>query len=185
MERQEMQADNRKVITIFGTSKAGPGDEVFECAYETGKALARQGFIVANGGYGGTMLAAAKGAREAGGEVIGVTCSAFGRSRANEYITEEIITDSLEQRLSKLVELGDGYVVLAGGTGTLLELAHVWEFKNKGFLDRGKPIIIVGRFWKTLIDLIAEADPDSVGCVQVAAGPTEAVQMLDRCIDDG
>jgi uncharacterized protein (TIGR00730 family) len=177
-------AGHGKVITIFGTAKATPGDEVFQAACEIGAGLAEKGFIVANGGYGGTMLAAAKGAAQAGGEVIGVTCSAFGRSRANEYVTKEIVTDSLQQRLNKLVELGQAYVVLAGGTGTLLELAHVWEFKNKGFLSAGKPIIIVGRFWKALIDLIAEADPDSAGCVQVAAGPTEAVQMLDRCIDD-
>ncbi len=173
-----MQADNRKVITIFGTGKAGPGDEVFECAYETGKALAGEGFVVANGGYGGTMLAAAKGAREAGGEVIGVTCSAFGRSRANEYITEEITTDSLEQRLSKLVELGDGYVVLAGGTGTLLELAHVWEFKNKGFLDEGKPIIIVGRFWKPLMELIAGADSECARCIDVAGDASGVMEIL-------
>ncbi|MHC4721497.1 MAG: LOG family protein [Planctomycetota bacterium] len=178
MERQEMQADNRKVITIFGTSKAGPGDEVFECAYETGKALARQGFIVANGGYGGTMLAAAKGVREAGGEVIGVTCSAFGRTRANEYVTEEITTDSLEQRLSRLVELGDGYVILAGGTGTLLELAHVWELKNKGFLDRDKPIIIVGRFWKPLMELIAGADSECVSCIEIAEDVSGVMEIL-------
>ena len=174
-----------KVITVFGTGKAVPGDEVFQIAFETGKALAEKGFVIANGGYGGTMSAAAKGAREAGGEVIGVTCSAFKRSRANEYVTKEIVTDSLQQRLNKLVELGQAYVVLAGGTGTLLELAHIWEFRNKGFLSADKPIIIVGRFWKALIDLIAEADPDSVRCVQVADGPTEVVQMLDRCIDDG
>jgi predicted Rossmann-fold nucleotide-binding protein len=99
-------------------------------------------------------------------------------------VTKEIVTDSLQQRLNKLVELGAGYIVLAGGTGTLLELAHIWEFKNKGFLAAGKPIIMVDRFWKTLIDLVAEADPDSVGCVQIAAGPAEAVRMLDRCIDD-
>ena len=178
-------AGHGKVITVFGTGKAVPGDEVFQTACEIGAGLAEKGFVVANGGYGGTMLAAAKGAAQAGGKVIGVTCSAFKRSRVNEYVTKEIVTDSLQQRLNKLVELGAGYVVLAGGTGTLLELAHVWEFKNKGFLAAGKPIIIVGRFWKTLIDLIAEADPDSTGCVQVAVGPTEAVQMLDRCIDDG
>jgi uncharacterized protein (TIGR00730 family) len=171
-------AGRAKVITIFGTRKAGPGDEIFECAYETGKALAGEGFVVANGGYGGTMLAAAKGAREAGGEVIGVTCSAFGRSRANEYITEEIITDSLEQRLSRLVELGAGYVVLAGGTGTLLELAHVWEFKNKGFLAEGKPIIIVGRFWKPLMELIAGADSECASCIEVAEDASGVMEIL-------
>jgi uncharacterized protein (TIGR00725 family) len=171
-------AGRAKVITIFGTRKTGPGDEVFECAYETGKALAGEGFIIANGGYGGTMLAAAKGAREADGEVIGVTCSAFGRGRANEYVTEEITTDSLEQRLSKLVELGDGYVVLAGGTGTLLELAHVWELKNKGFLGEGKPIIIVGRFWKPLMELITGIDPECANCIELAEDASEVMVIL-------
>jgi len=178
-------AGHGKVITVFGAGKAVPDDDIFQTACEIGAGLAEKGFVVANGGYGGTMLAVAKGAAQAGGKVIGVTCSAFKRSRVNEYVTKEIVTDSLQQRLNKLVELGAGYVVLAGGTGTLLELAHVWEFKNKGFLDRGKPIIIVGQFWKPLMELITGADPDSVGCVQVAAGPAEAVQMLDRCIDDG
>ena len=106
-----MHDDNRKIITVFGTGKATAGDEVFQAACEIGAGLAEKGFIVANGGYGGTMSAAAKGAREAGGEVIGVTCSAFGRSRANEYVTKEIVTDSLQQRLNKLVELGQAYVV--------------------------------------------------------------------------
>jgi len=177
-------AERGKVIAIFGTGKAMEGDEVFECAYEIGKALAEEGFVVANGGYGGTMLAAAKGAREAGGEVIGVTCSAFRRSRANEYVTEEIVTDSLGQRLEKLVELGAGYVVLAGGTGTLLELAYVWEFKNKGFLPGGKPIIIVGEFWKPLVELIAGADPVCVRDVATAEKARQAVEILGGLIDE-
>jgi len=171
-------AERGKVIAVFGTGKARVGDEAFQSAYEVGKSLAEKGFVVANGGYGGTMLAAAKGAREAGGEVIGVTCSAFRQSRANEYVTKEITTDSLGQRLEKLVELGAGYVVLAGGTGTLLELAYVWEFKNKGFLAGGKPIIIVGRFWEPLMELIAGADPECAGCVEVADGPRQVVEIL-------
>ena len=65
---------SKKIITIFGTSRARPGDSTFTLAYETGALLAKAGFTVANGGYGGTMLAAAKGAAEARGEIIGVTC---------------------------------------------------------------------------------------------------------------
>ncbi|MHC4174601.1 MAG: LOG family protein, partial [Planctomycetota bacterium] len=124
---------NEKTITIFGTSRAGPGDSAYTLAYETGKLLAEAGFTIANGGYGGTMLAAANGAAEAGGTIIGVTCSAFKNNKANEYITREIMTGSLDERLDMLIKLGQGYVVLPGGTGTLLELAKVWELKNKGF----------------------------------------------------
>ena len=65
-----------------------PGDGVFEMAESLGRLLAQNGFTLANGGYGGTMLAAAKGAAAAGGCVIGVTCTAFKRSRANEYVSE-------------------------------------------------------------------------------------------------
>jgi len=171
-------SSDRKVATIFGTSKAHPGDGVFESAMELGRLLASKGFTIANGGYAGTMLASAKGARLEGGEVIGVTCSLFGRGRANEYLTREISTDSLHERLRTLVALGSAYLVLPGGTGTLLELADVWELKNKCFAGANKPIIIVGDFWDDLIGLMKQADPGCADCVSVADGPRRAVEML-------
>ena len=82
------------------------------------------------------------------------------------------------ERLNKLVELGNGYVVLDGATGTLLELACIWELKNKGFNSTDKPIIIVGQFWKGLVDLIGRIDAGSVGCVQTVDTPIEAVEMI-------
>ncbi len=167
-----------KIITVFGTSKAVPEDSVFELAETLGRLLAENGFTLANGGYGGAMLAAAKGAATAGGTVIGVTCTAFKRGRANEYVTEEISTSCLSERLAKLIELGDAFVVLPGGTGTLLELADVWEHKNKGFADADKPIILIGAFWAPLIAMMAEADPDSTRRIVCAATAEEAVAKL-------
>ena len=169
---------SEKIVTIFGTSRAGAGDAIFTLAMEMGRLLAQGGFTIANGGYGGTMLAAAKGAAEAGGEIIGVTCSAFKSSKANEYVTREIITDSLDERLDTLVKLGQAYIVLPGGTGTLLELAKVWELKNKGFLNTDKPIILLGGFWKPLVELIATDDADSKRYVIPADEPKQAVQMI-------
>ena len=167
-----------KIITIFGTSRAAAGDAIFEPAMETGGLLAQAGFTIANGGYGGTMLAAAKGAAEAGGEIIGVTCSAFKSRKANKYVTREIVTGSLDERLDTLVKLGQAYIVLPGGTGTLLELAKVWELKNKGFLKADKPIILLGGFWKPLVELIATDDADSISYVKMADGPKQAVEMI-------
>ncbi len=169
---------DKKTITIFGTGRAKEGDYAYVLAYETGKLLAQDGFAIANGGYGGTMLAAAKGASEAGGEVIGVTCSAFKGSIPNEYISREIDTVSLDERLDKLIQLGQAYVVLPGGTGTLLELAKVWELKNKGFLKADKPIILLGRFWKPLVDSIASDDPDSRQYVMLANQPQQVIKLI-------
>ena len=170
-----------RTIAIFGTSRVGPGEPAYVLAYEAGKLLAEAGFTIANGGYGGTMLAAAKGAAEAGGTTIGVTCSAFKGSKANEYISREIATDSLDERLDTLIKLGQGYVVLPGGTGTLLELAKVWELKNKGFLEEDKPIILLGEFWKPLVDLIVSIEPDSNRYVHLSTEPDNVIDFLDSC----
>jgi len=168
----------QKVISIFGTSKASPGDDIFIEAEQIGFHLAKKGFTIANGGYGGTMLASAAGAVKAGGRAIGVTCTAFGRSGPNKHITQNIATNSLPERLNKLLDLADGYLVLTGGTGTLLELATIWELKNKHFPNADKPIIIMGRFWKPLLQLMASADPDCVRHVEIADSAQEAIRLL-------
>lgn len=169
---------NEKIIAIFGSGKLTGDDGTFKIAEKIGRLLAKNGYTIANGGYAGTMLAAAKGASGENGKVIGITCSAFRKSSANEYVTEEIVTSSLEQRLKTLIEIADAYVILPGATGTLLELASVWELKNKKFLANEKPIILMGTYWNGLIDLMAGADPDSLKCIQTADNPEQLLQIL-------
>jgi len=168
---------SERIVTFFGTGSAEPGDNAYQLAYRTAAILSQAGFTIANGGYGGTMTAAAKAAAELGGETVGVTCSAY-RAKANKYISREITTDSLQQRLATLIELGKGYVVLPGGTGTLLELAMVWELQNKGFLDQAKPIILVGEFWKPLTELLWAAQPKSKRYIKSAEQPEKVKDFL-------
>ncbi len=167
-----------KVITIFGTSKAKEGDGVFELAYEFGRLCAEAGFVIANGGYKGIMTASAKGAKSVGGKAIGVTCTAFGKKGPNEFITENIVTENLTQRVAKLAEIGDAYAVLPGGTGTLLELAEIWESANKGFVKPAKPIILLGDFWTPLVELMAKDDPGCKNYITQAEDAKNAVQIL-------
>ncbi|MCX5646972.1 MAG: LOG family protein [Phycisphaerae bacterium] len=170
------------VVSVFGTGRAKQGEPAYVLAEQVGRALAQAGFAIANGGYRGTMLAAAQGAAGIGSTVIGVTCSAFKNSVANEYVTREIVTASLEERLRTLVELGRGYVVLPGGTGTLLELATVWELKNKGFLDGAKPIVLAGGFWRPLVDLMANDDPACPKQVAFAESPEQVADLLRKAL---
>jgi len=171
-----------KIVTVFGSGRTEPGGPVYELALRLGRLLAHAGFTIANGGYGGTMEACARGAADAGGKSIGVTCSAFGRSGPNRYISREIVTGSLDERLNKLIELGRAYVVLPGGTGTLLELAKVWELKNKGFLDKARPIILLGRFWEPLVELVERDDPTSGRALLRTESPEQARDMLIESI---
>ena len=62
-------------VSVFGSSKPTPGDKTYTEALELGSLLAKRGHTVLTGGYMGTMEAVSRGAAEAGGHVIGVTCS--------------------------------------------------------------------------------------------------------------
>ncbi|MGE5432206.1 MAG: LOG family protein, partial [Syntrophomonadaceae bacterium] len=124
----------RKVITIFGSSIPVSGDEQYSNAYKLGSIFAQNGFDLCTGGNSGIMEAVSKGAVENGAKAIGITLSgSFGTH--NTFLTDHIAHDSLFERIQALIETGDAYVALQGGTGTLLEMSAVWEFMNKGFLQ--------------------------------------------------
>ncbi len=94
-----------KIITIFGTSRAGAGDAIFTLAMETGRLLAQAGFTIANGGYGGTMLAAAKGAAEAGGEIIRLQEQVTKLQRAcNEELERTRSAKNHSRQLNQIIE---------------------------------------------------------------------------------
>lgn len=155
-----MSAD--KVITIFGSARCAPHDPDYQAAYELGRSIAEAGWVVCNGGYGGTMEAAAKGAVESGGHTIGVTCSALRRRGGpNAYIRQEVPTFDLLTRLNTLVRLANAYIVLPGGTGTLLELALVWELYSKGMLRRVAPIVLLGAHWVPIDGPVRTLQPDA------------------------
>jgi uncharacterized protein (TIGR00730 family) len=122
----------------------------YEAARRLGGLLALAGFAVATGGYRGVMEAASRGAAEAGGHVIGVTCKAlqdYAGLMANRWVTEEIAYPSLRERLSHLVENCDAAVALPGGIGTLSEVALTWSLLQTGEIPR-KPFVLVGPTWR-------------------------------------
>jgi hypothetical protein len=166
-----------KTVTIFGNSKAEPQSPLYKLAFEIGACLAQNGFAIANGGYGGTMLAGAQGASQNDGKTIGVTCSQF-KSKPNQYVQQQVSTKNLDERLDKLIELGDAFVVLPGRTGTLLELAKVWEFQNKGFHKTVKPIILASDFWNPLVDIMSSIDKNLRKEINLITEPEKISEFL-------
>ncbi|MFY9688432.1 MAG: LOG family protein, partial [Candidatus Acidiferrales bacterium] len=150
-----MSADAR-IVTVFGSGRVRAGESQYNEALALGAALAAKGFRVCSGGYGGVMEAVSRGAKEAGGRTLAVTAEFF-RSTANEWVDEQVRVKTWDERLFELVKCGDGYVACPGGTGTLAELAIVWEMLNKGAMAR-KPFAVLGDFWLPVVDLVSEVE---------------------------
>ena len=185
-----------RMITVFGSSRPRAGDADYEEARALGKALAEQGFAVCSGGYGGVMEAVSRGAKEAEGKTYGVTAEFFG-SKANQWVDVEIERKTWEERLFELVRLGDGFVACKGGTGTLVELAVVWEMLNKSVMT-GKPCVVLGEFWQPILDRVREVEQGPCSAtgsrlwgeangklVHSATDPQEAACYLAECLKRG
>ncbi len=180
-----------KVISVFGGSTPRPGEPAYQQAEELGAQLAARGFSVANGGYCGTMEAVSRGAAEAGGTVIGVTCTRLETYRPvgpNAWISREIRVETVADRLRKLVTIGDGFIALPGGIGTLAEIAQSWSWMQTGEIER-VPLILVGETWRAVLDMfranaqgyLAERDLALLSFEPDAAG---AVRRLDEICAD-
>jgi uncharacterized protein (TIGR00730 family) len=147
----------KKIITVFGSSRPHEGDADYEEARQLGRALAERGFAVCSGGYGGVMAAVSRGAKEAGGATYGVTADFFKKAKLNAWIDREIRLKTWEERLFELIRQGDGFVACKGGTGTLVELAVAWEMLNKSVMA-AKPFVVLGDFWQPILERVREVE---------------------------
>jgi uncharacterized protein (TIGR00725 family) len=145
-----------RIVTVFGSSRPAQGDADYQEAFELGKELGLRGLAVCSGCYGGVMEAVSRGAKEAGGKTYGVTAEFFGRA-ANKWIDVEVRMKTWEERLFELIRLGHGFVACKGGTGTLVELAVVWEMLNKSVME-DRPFAVLGDFWQPILDRVREVE---------------------------
>jgi uncharacterized protein (TIGR00730 family) len=145
------------IVTVFGSSRPREGDPDYEEARTLGRALAKHGFSVCSGGYGGVMEAASRGAKEAGGKTYGVTADFFKNAKVNAWVEEEVRMKTWEERLFELIRRADAFVACKGGTGTLVELAVVWEMLNKSVMN-AKPCAVLGDFWAPVLDRVREVE---------------------------
>jgi uncharacterized protein (TIGR00730 family) len=151
-------------ITVFGASSPKPGEPDYEEAQRLGTLLARGGFTVLTGGYMGTMEAVSRGAAEAGGHTIGVTCEeieTWRNAKANPWVKEEWKKVTLKDRLHTLVENCDAALALPGGIGTLAEIAIMWSDLQVGILSP-RPLILIGAGWRTTMETFLEMQARSI-----------------------
>jgi hypothetical protein len=179
---------NERVITVFGSSRPRENDADYQEAFQLGCALGKAGFDVCTGGYGGVMEAVSRGAKTAGAMTYGVTTKFF-TAHTNAWIDREIRMEDWQQRLFELIRVGDGFVACKGGTGTLAEIAVVWEMLNKSVIA-GKPFLVLGDFLVPILERVREVElrhptvwgEGTAKLVHSAATPEEATEFLRRAL---
>ena len=109
-------------ISVIGGDRDHTNPEGLELAEEVGRRIAEADCILVNGGMGGTMERAAKGAKSASGTTIGIL-STTDRNAANDYIDYAIPTPLGFVRNVLVANASDAVIVLPGKWGTSNEFS--------------------------------------------------------------
>lgn len=147
-------------IAFFGYSEFKEDSRYFQEAKSAAKLLAEKGYTIVNGGGPGIMAAATSGADAAGGETIAITFSPQdapgfeGRYVANR-VDKEIKTKNYIERMFKLMEHADAYIIFKGGEGTISEFGTAWVLARL-YYPHHKPFILYGKFWHKIIQAMKE-----------------------------
>jgi uncharacterized protein (TIGR00730 family) len=168
-----------RIVTIFGGSKCGEFDTEYVQARRSGELLAQAGFTICTGGYLGVMEAASRGAREAGGRVLGIVMNQF-KSEPNRFLTDKVATPHFYERLQGLITRSVGFIAIRGGMGTVTELSLVWN-KIQTRVIEPRPLVLLGDCWRPVVEqwqkYLAVSDQD-VAALDFASTPEEAVEII-------
>jgi len=172
-------------VCVFGSARTRPGDEEYELARETGAALARAGFAVMTGGGPGSMEAANRGAKEAGGLSVGLNIELPDEQALNDYVDLGIEFGYFFVRKLMFVRYTDAFVCFPGGFGTLDETFEILTLIQTGKAVDHPVILSGGAYWRELLawmrthllepGRISDAD---FAQVEIAEGPPEIMERL-------
>jgi uncharacterized protein (TIGR00725 family) len=147
-----------KNIAIFGDANIPRTDEVYKDVYDVAKLLAEKKYTIVNGGGPGVMAAATLGAEDGNGETLSVTfepedAPGFEGRYLGNVTDIEVKTSNYIERMFKLLEHGDLYIIFKGGSGTMSEFGTAWVL-GKIYYGHHKPFILFGEFWYEIINAI-------------------------------
>ncbi len=139
-------------VSIFGSARVKPGDEVYEKTVVIARKLAQSGFHVITGGGPGVMEAGNKGAREGGAKSIGLNIRLPLEQEPNPYQNIRVEFQYFFVRKVMFIKYGQAFIGMPGGFGTMDEifeaLTLIQTHRIKPF-----PVILVGRdYYQGLLD---------------------------------
>lgn len=134
-------------IGVIGAGQCSP--EVEKVAEDVGREIAKHGAILVCGGLGGVMEASARGAKIEGGTTVGILPD-ISFEDANDYIDIPIVTGLSHARNVLVVRSSHVLIAIAGGYGTLSEIAIALKLK--------KPVVGV-RTWDVSKDIVVVESP--------------------------
>lgn len=174
-------------ITIYGSARLRPEDELFTQTEEIACRLGQMGFSIITGGGPGVMEAANKGAFKAGAKSVGLNIELPEEQVCNAYTTKSITFSHFFARKVMLVKYATAFIIMPGGAGTLDELTEVMTLMQTHKIKPFPVILFNSSYWKGFLDwlqssvlareFISEEDFD---LLRVCDEPDTVIESVQR-----
>jgi uncharacterized protein (TIGR00730 family) len=156
----QMLRDIDEGVSIFGSARIGEDHPWYELCRETAACLTHHGYTVVTGGGPGLMEAANRGAKEAGGESIGLNIQLPREQHVNPYVTRSLEFHYFFARKLMFVRYARAFVIMPGGFGTLDELFEALTLIQTRRIYHFPVILVGSEFWDPLLEWIDRALED-------------------------
>ncbi len=149
-------------ICVYGASGNRLDAAYFEAARELGRLLARDGHsLIFGGGASGLMGACAEGAREGGGEIVGIAPRFFDEPGILfPGCSRFVYTDTMAQRKTAMFEESDAFIALPGGIGTFEEFFETLTLKQLGRHTKPMALLNTLDYYAPLLSMLERAAAD-------------------------
>jgi hypothetical protein len=139
-------------VTIYGSARLRPDDELYARVEETARKLGQAGFNIITGGGPGVMEAANKGAAEAGVRSVGLNIQLPQEQACNAYANKSLTFHHFFVRKVMLVKYATAFVIMPGGLGTMDELTEVLTLIQTHKMKPFPVVLFDSRYWNGFLD---------------------------------
>ncbi|MCK4580461.1 MAG: TIGR00730 family Rossman fold protein [Dehalococcoidia bacterium] len=174
-------------VTIYGSARLSPDDELYAQTAEIARRLGEKGFTIVTGGGPGVMEAANKGALEAGTTSIGLNIELPDEQVANVYTTKSMTFGHFFVRKVMLVKYATAFVIMPGGLGTLDELTEIITLMQTHKIRPFPVVLFNSEYWKGFLDWLKNTTlarefiaEDDLGLLRVCDQPGEVVDAVQK-----
>jgi len=139
-------------VSIYGSARIGPDDELYKQVEEIAQRLGDAGFTIITGGGPGVMEAANKGAFRVGVASVGLNIQLPEEQAPNVYTTQSITFRHFFVRKVMLVKYATAFIIMPGGLGTLDELTEILTLMQTHKIRPFPVVLFNSNYWKGFLD---------------------------------
>lgn len=178
-----MITEKKKIVVFSG---ANAPDHFIKLAYTVGRLLGKEGYVALTGGGPGMMREVNRGAFEVGSESWGICIEHRAEEIILDYFTYHEVHERFDERNDRLLSMGDAFIVLPGGLGTVVEALQITQRKKFAEVNPETPLIFVGNFYKKLTEVFDEMATEGFisdvlsNLYQYAETPEEMITLLRK-----